>query len=82
MKFPARSPDENPIDTAVCPLCGGPNRCAMADDPNAAECWCESVEIPDGLLELIPKYEFRRTCICQTCIEQYKESAGALDDLS
>ena len=35
---------------ARCPLCGEPNQCAMAADPEATECWCESEKFPHDLL--------------------------------
>ena len=32
---------------ARCPLCGEPNQCAVAADPEATECWCDLGEIPE-----------------------------------
>ncbi|MBT3190143.1 MAG: cysteine-rich CWC family protein [Anaerolineae bacterium] len=67
--------DNTPPNTAVCPLCGEPNQCAVAADPNATECWCESVIFPEELLEKVPKDAVRKTCICQKCLERFEESA-------
>ena len=60
-------------DTSKCPLCGNPNECAMAADPNATECWCESVIFPDELLAKIPEDAVRKTCVCQKCLKNYQE---------
>ncbi len=62
-------------NTALCPLCNKPNQCAMAADPNAKECWCESVVFPEELLEQVPENAVRKTCICQNCLEEFQESA-------
>jgi hypothetical protein len=69
----------NALNTALCPLCGGPNLCAMAADPNATECWCGSVEFPRELLAQIPEKTVRKTCVCQKCLEEYQESINAAD---
>ena len=43
-----------PMDASVCPLCGGPNRCALASSPPKKEpCWCTEVEFPKELLERV-----------------------------
>ncbi len=53
------------LDTARCPLCGGPNRCALAAAPSATECWCDSLEFPRELFAQIPDDAVRKTCVCQ-----------------
>ena len=63
-----------PLNTAKCPLCGKPNQCASVADPNAVECWCESVIFPSELLAKIPENAVRKTCVCQNCLEQYNAS--------
>lgn len=63
-----------PLNTAVCPLCGKPNQCAMAADPNAAECWCEAVEFPRELLEQIPANAVRKTCVCRDCLDDFNRT--------
>jgi len=65
-----------------CPLCGNPNQCAVAADPNATECWCESVIFPSELLAQIPEDAIRKTCVCQKCLEQYLESIDAPNNSS
>jgi len=49
------------LNTAKCPLCGEPNHCAVAADPNARECWCEFVEFPHELLNQIDEEAVRKT---------------------
>jgi len=65
---------EKSVDTDKCPLCGAPNQCALAADPSASECWCDSVTFPRELLAQIPNNAVRKTCVCQKCLEQYKAS--------
>ena len=62
------------LNIALCPLCGQPNHCAMAVDPNATDCWCESVIFPEELLAQIPENAVRKTCVCQECLEKYHAS--------
>lgn len=73
---------KTPLYTAICPLCGSSNQCAVAADPNATECWCESVVFPEELLAIIPKNAVRKQCICQKCLEEYQESLNISDKTS
>ena len=61
-------------DPAVCPLCGNPNTCALAADPDANECWCDSVEFPEELLAQIPNNAVRKSCVCQECLSRFIET--------
>ena len=70
------------MNTAKCPLCGGPNQCALADDPTSTECWCDSVIFPDELLAQIPDDAVRKTCVCKKCLERFRETAGGFDDVT
>ncbi|TET97268.1 MAG: hypothetical protein E3J30_09440 [Anaerolineales bacterium] len=67
------------LDTARCPLCGGPNQCALAADPTATECWCDTLTIPRELLDQIPSDAVRKTCVCQKCLLRFKASASDTD---
>jgi hypothetical protein len=60
------------LDTARCPLCGESNQCAMAADPEATECWCETEKFPSDLLERVPEHAVRLTCICRRCLENHR----------
>ncbi|MFA9492211.1 MAG: cysteine-rich CWC family protein [Anaerolineales bacterium] len=72
--------DRKETNTAKCPLCGGPNECALAADPNATECWCDSLTIPRELLAQIPEDAVRKTCVCHNCLTQFQESASDSDN--
>ncbi len=65
-----------PVDTARCPLCGGPNHCAMAADPSATECWCGAEKFPRRLLAQLPEEAVDRACICLKCLTRYRETKG------
>ncbi|MFC1996399.1 cysteine-rich CWC family protein [Chloroflexota bacterium] len=67
------------LDTAICPLCGEPNHCAMAADANTSGCWCESIIFPEELLEKIPENAVRKTCVCQKCLAEYQDSINLAD---
>jgi hypothetical protein len=64
-------------DRGKCPLCGEPNQCALAADPAATECWCDTVVFPAELLAKIPGEAVRKTCVCQSCLEAYLASSKA-----
>lgn len=77
------------VDPAVCPLCGGPNGCAMAPSPgepagtpvsacsgDAQACWCADVHFEPSLLARIPAEARRRACVCRACAEDARAPAG------
>jgi len=68
---------KNNHNTSTCPLCGEPNQCALAADPNATECWCETADFREELLVQIPDEVVRKTCVCQTCLNKYQESINS-----
>ena len=59
------------IDTAVCPLCGQPNNCAMAADPSATQCWCGDLKFPQELMDQVPENVIHQTCICRNCFDRF-----------
>jgi hypothetical protein len=68
-------------DATRCPLCGEPNRCALAA-PRAPgseppPCWCRAERFPAELLERVPAPQRRRACICRSCLERAAEVAAA-----
>ncbi|RME45989.1 MAG: hypothetical protein D6791_09405 [Chloroflexi bacterium] len=69
-------PEARTANPAICPLCGSPNQCALAADPHAGECWCESVVFPEELLARIPATALRKSCVCQKCLEEFQKSKG------
>jgi hypothetical protein len=62
--------DHKPIDTSLCPLCGAPNRCAMAGcnkNPNEP-CWCKAEQFPIKFLDQVPEDRKNKACICKQCL--------------
>ncbi|WP_415227856.1 cysteine-rich CWC family protein [Psychromonas sp.] len=54
-----------------CPFCNGLSQCkAYSEKP----CWCNNVEIPSSLIELLPAHEKDKSCICLSCINAYKNN--------
>ena len=58
----------------ICPICGQDNNCQSHE----RECWCYHIEVPKGILDLVPEDKIGKACICKSCIEKYKE--GKLDE--
>ena len=58
-----------PVDPALCPLCGEPNACALANAPGAtrAECWCASRRFDAPLLARVAPASAGRACIWSRC---------------
>ncbi|HWL72580.1 MAG TPA: cysteine-rich CWC family protein [Burkholderiaceae bacterium] len=56
-----------------CPLCGGPNQCAMAGtSASASPCWCEQADFSAALLASVPTNAKGRFCICQRCVQRHE----------
>ncbi|WP_419769598.1 MAG: cysteine-rich CWC family protein [Candidatus Marinarcus sp.] len=60
------------IDKNLCPFCGKENNC-MAN--KAEDCWCNHVEVPLSLRELIPEHKRMKACICKMCIELFQNDS-------
>jgi len=57
-----------PVDPARCPLCGGPNGCALAGGAAGAQpCWCASVPFPAEVLARVPEAARGAACVCARC---------------
>jgi hypothetical protein len=57
-----------PMATATCPLCGGPNGCAPAASGSfASPCWCTQAAIDPAALAAIPAALKNRACLCPRC---------------
>ena len=59
------------INKKLCPFCKQENLCE-AHIPNN-NCWCNTISVPKDLRELIPDELKMKACICQNCVEAYKE---------
>ena len=58
------------IDPKICPFCKKPNKC-QAHIPNN-NCWCNKIEIPQEIRKYVPDEYKMKACICQECIELFK----------
>ena len=61
----------NTVNEKICPFCKGQNKCLAHTD---ASCWCNDVEVPISLTDLVPSELKRKTCICLSCIEAYNDN--------
>lgn len=52
---------------ASCPLCSGPNDCAMASGRAVTTCWCIRTPIPAPVLARIPADKVNSACVCLQC---------------
>jgi hypothetical protein len=59
--------DASMSDRQKCPLCGRPNRCAMAEGHPVGACWCVSMRLTADMLEAVPTEDRGVRCICDTC---------------
>lgn len=63
-------PQPAPGAVGHCPLCGEPNRCALAAGGGVdAPCWCRSGRIPAATFASIPLALHGKTCLCPGCSE-------------
>jgi len=54
-------------DATHCPLCGGPNLCAMAAGLIDEPCWCSQIDLAPAVLAKVPQDERGVRCICPRC---------------
>jgi hypothetical protein len=45
----------------------------MAGTGEENHCWCMTAKIPKEILELVPQHLKGKHCICQNCVEKYRE---------
>jgi len=57
-----------PVDT--CPLCGGPNDCAIARGEE--KCWCFDEVFAPNLLGRVAEPDQGRVCVCRKCASEAK----------
>jgi hypothetical protein len=63
-------------DKQKCPLCGQPNRCAMAEGQLVGACWCVSIRLTADMLEAVPTEDRGVRCICVTCARALASSVA------
>ncbi|MGY8892797.1 MAG: cysteine-rich CWC family protein [Burkholderiales bacterium] len=74
------------IDPRVCPICGAPNQCVMANtskptgqttdrlnEINSPDlpCWCFSMVFSGDLLSRVPDEAKNLSCVCPSCVTAY-----------
>ncbi len=59
------------VDASRCPLCGELNVCGRVADSRCESCWCQTVQIPQGLLAQVPMPARMRACICRRCVDAF-----------
>jgi hypothetical protein len=57
-----------------CPLCGKDNRCGNVAGLPIDACWCSKLSFPPNIFNQIPKDQLNKSCICQACLEKFKEN--------
>ncbi|GAB4398544.1 MAG: hypothetical protein OHK0048_10370 [Rhodoferax sp.] len=72
----ATAAPQTPVSAQRCPLCGGPNDCAMALGQAGTDagksCWCVQAHFSAELLARVPEAARGRACICPRCAAQAK----------
>ena len=61
------------VDPAICPICGKDNRCGNLKGMPKGTCWCFGTKFPEEIFKLIPEDRRGLACICQACVEAYRE---------
>lgn len=56
----------------ICPLCGEVNNC-MARKVESGNCWCDKIEFPKGIFDLISPEDRMKKCVCHKCVTKYSE---------
>ena len=49
------------------------NNCGYENGLSHSGCWCEKIEVPKELREMIPENLKGKACICKECVINYKE---------
>ncbi|WP_416384877.1 cysteine-rich CWC family protein [Uliginosibacterium silvisoli] len=66
-----------PKQNHACPLCGGPNGCAVAQSGSFdVPCWCREQKIDPAVLARIPAAQRNLSCICERCARGVPDKQG------
>jgi hypothetical protein len=67
-----------PLPNALCPLCGGPNRCAPAAAGRFdVACWCTQAAVSREALARVPEAQRDQACLCPACAAVDMENGEA-----
>lgn len=58
----------------ICPICKKENKCAAVLGTDPTKCWCMTIKVPKELLKLIPDELRGESCVCKSCVEEYKKN--------
>lgn len=65
------------MNAGLCPICHKENHCHMVSGEDPMTCWCTKVSFPEGLLLLVPEEARNLGCVCEDCLQKYKEQEAA-----
>lgn len=65
------------MDQATCPVCGGPNDCAIVEGKD--RCWCFDAVIPPAVLARVPDEARGQRCVCPRCAQSAARAPKADD---
>ena len=53
----------------MCPVCGGPNGCRVADGSlYKGPCWCEGVKLSQAVTRQLEELQLAPACLCRGCL--------------
>lgn len=56
-----------------CSICGKDNKC-VAGTKDSFTCWCSKAGgFPEGIFKLVPEELRGKRCICENCLNEYRE---------
>jgi hypothetical protein len=66
-----------------CPLCGGDNRCRVAEwRLYKGACWCHEIIVPDHVLKRLSADSDEPACLCRSCLETVAGIAREIEGTS
>ena len=55
-------------NSAICPLCGGPNDCGVV--AGKGPCWCFATDVPAEVIAQVPPEQRGTVCVCARCAQR------------
>jgi hypothetical protein len=59
-------------EASGCPLCGKDNNCGNLQGKPHGTCWCSRALFPKEIFDLLPQNRAGKSCICKSCLDQFK----------
>ncbi len=72
----------NNEQTNLCPVCGRPNHCTLAEAASASaptagnkkmDCWCMEAPLSPSARDQLRAQTSGTRCLCQTCLKQFMQ---------